>query len=151
MLHPWERTRPEEGPCRVLVVRHGALPSTVWAVPRCRLRECQSGPLETRTPLPRSSKPCKAVCCLPFSSGWEVPAVSPVLPVSSDSTSPFLSRVPSSSEDASCLQSTQQEDRTSERGADFGMNSENQKHGWLFKRWLTKSLILINFLPLDEL
>ncbi|XP_016076366.1 PREDICTED: putative ATP-dependent RNA helicase TDRD12 [Miniopterus natalensis] len=59
--------------------------------------------------------------------------------------------VPSSSEDASCLQSTQQEDRTSERGADFGMNSENQKHGWLFKRWLTKSLILINFLPLDEL
>lgn len=49
---------------------------------------------------------------------------------------PLPPRVPSSREDSACLPSTQQEDKGSERGTDTKTNSENQKHGWLFKRWV---------------
>ena len=56
--------------------------------------------------------------------------------------------MPPSAEDAAGLRSTQQEDadRGSEGRADSETDAENQKHGWLLKRWLTASLVLRNFL-----
>lgn len=90
-------------------------------------------------PVARGSGHSMAIGCLP-ASGWEVPAEQ-VSPVSSELTSPVLSRAPPSTEDAACLQSTRQEDGASERGADSGTNLENRKHGWLLKGWLIKSLL----------
>lgn len=56
-------------------------------------------------------------------------------------TSPVLSRVPSSTEEAACLQSARPEDGASERGADSGTNFGNRKHGWLLKGRLIKLLL----------